>query len=366
MATSSVLWSGKPCQGKTTVIFIIILLVVSMLLSPLGSMAVVLIAIWIMIAMAGFATYYPYKSSYTYYITDRGVVIRRSWLRQRYLIEIPFSNIRYINVAQGPFAKLFGCGSVEFEVQQAGVGLFLPSLRYRLWDVKRPNEVFNLIASRLTALGAYQQVQQPQPQTPPPVVTTPTPQQPPIQQAVNAPSQPVEAKAQPSGVEVLSKGVQGAGAGRWRAIAISFIVLFIIALLAAIILEVNYSSLQSQYYSLESQYSSLEPQITWSSNTLMSSYTITQTAGECTPFTLTATNGGYLEISWTSSTTNTYVYVWSSQYGWSWRSSKSSQATVYVPVPPGNVNYEICNSNVITGATETLTVVYNYPTAILS
>jgi membrane protein YdbS with pleckstrin-like domain len=147
MAASSVLWSGKPCQGKTTVTFIIILLVISMLLGLLlGSMAIVFIAIWIMIAMAGFATYYSYKDSYTYYITDRGVVIMRSWLRQRHLIEIPFNNIRYINIAQGPFAKLFECGSVEFE---ASVGLFIPSLRYRLWDVKRPNEVFNLIVSRL-------------------------------------------------------------------------------------------------------------------------------------------------------------------------------------------------------------------------
>jgi membrane protein YdbS with pleckstrin-like domain len=148
MAASSVLWSGKPCQEKTAAIFTIMLVVVPVLLGPLlGPMyAAGPAIIWVMIDVASFAIYYPYKSSYTYYITDRGVVIMRSWLRQRHLIEIPFSNIRYINIVQGPFAKLFGCGSVELE---ASVSLFIPSSRYRLWDVKHPNEVFNLIVSRL-------------------------------------------------------------------------------------------------------------------------------------------------------------------------------------------------------------------------
>jgi len=139
-------------------------------------------------------------------------------------------------------------------------------------------------------------------------------------------------------------------------------------------LQSKYSSLQSQYSSLQSnssflnsQYSSLQSIVSLSqTETKVNSQTISQPAGYYTYYTFNNINyAGYITVDVSSSTTsNTWVeIVGTSSNGISYNSGQlpvGSSGTVSYPVLPGTVQVEIGNSNLFSGATETVTITYTY------
>jgi len=146
-------------------------------------------------------------------------------------------------------------------------------------------------------------------------------------------------------------------------------------------LQSQYSSLQSKYSSLQSQYSSLQSNSSFlnsqyssllsiaslsQTETLENSQTISQPAGYYTYYTFNNINyAGYITVDVSSSTTsNTWVeIVGYSSNGISYNSGQLTvgySGTVSYPVLPGTVQVEIGNSNLFSGATETVTITYTY------
>jgi len=103
---------------------------------------------------------------------------------------------------------------------------------------------------------------------------------------------------------------------------------------------------------------------------LVSNQTVSEPAGSAYDFNFDIQYAGYIEVIVSSSTTsNTYVEI-SGTYsllwpapneGWTYSSGKISVGTggtVFFPVVPGTVTVAIGNTNALSGATETVTIVY--------
>jgi len=99
------------------------------------------------------------------------------------------------------------------------------------------------------------------------------------------------------------------------------------------------------------------------STVLVNNQTISQPAYSYTYFTFSVSYPGYISVEiLTSTTSNTYVRaIWSS-YGVNYDQSITvgTSGTAVFPVLPSNVEIRIGNSNLLSGATETVTITYYY------
>lgn len=131
-------------------------------------------------------------------------------------------------------------------------------------------------------------------------------------------------------------------------------------------------SLNTQIGSLNTQIANLTNQVNYLNGITslsidtyeLSDYTVSQAAGYYTYWTLSLNYAGYIEIIVQSSTsTNTYAIVKWSGYGISYDKSITTgqSGTAYFPVlPSSSVVVGVGNSDLINGATETITVIYYY------
>jgi len=138
-------------------------------------------------------------------------------------------------------------------------------------------------------------------------------------------------------------------------------------------------SLNSEISSLNNQITNLKAQLNTSNGTIanlqeilslsgttveINSQTISQPAGYYTYWTLSIPYAGYIVVEVLSSTsTNTYAIVSWSSYGVNYSDSVTvgSSGTVNFPVlPSSNVVVGVGNSDLIIGATETVTILYYY------
>jgi len=136
--------------------------------------------------------------------------------------------------------------------------------------------------------------------------------------------------------------------------------------------NLEYNLLQSQIVSLQNQITSLQSQVNNLNNIVnlagstiwVNSQTISQPASSYTYWTASASYAGYISVYVQSSTTtNTYVEVVWSAYGVSYDNTITigvSGTAVFPVLPASNIQIRVGNTNLINGATETVTVTYHY------
>jgi hypothetical protein len=122
-------------------------------------------------------------------------------------------------------------------------------------------------------------------------------------------------------------------------------------------LQAQLSQKNSDINDLNSIVNLLKPEI-W-----VDEKTVSQGSGAYTYWSPTASYAGYIYV-WVESSTssNTYVeVVWSSHgIDYSNKITIGTSGTAYFPVLPSNVEVRVGNTNLINGATETVTVTYYY------
>jgi hypothetical protein len=140
-----------------------------------------------------------------------------------------------------------------------------------------------------------------------------------------------------------------------------------------------YSSLQGQITNLQNQITLLNAQTTLlnaqisnltnivnlaKSTVWVNNQTITQPSYHYTSWTKSASYAGYVSVNVQSSTTsNTYVEVIWSAYsgGYDNRTTVGASGTAVFPVlPSSTIEIRVGNTNLLNGATETVTVTYYY------
>ena len=132
------------------------------------------------------------------------------------------------------------------------------------------------------------------------------------------------------------------------------------------------SSLNSQISSKDSQISSLQSQVNdltditnlAKSTVWINDQTVSQPAGSYTYWTVSASYAGYVSV-WvqTSTTDNTYVRVIWSSHGVNYDHSITvgvSGTAVFPILPTSSIGIRVGNSNLFSGATETVTITYHY------
>ena len=90
---------------------------------------------------------------------------------------------------------------------------------------------------------------------------------------------------------------------------------------------------------------------------------INQPAGSCTVWMISLPNPGYLEVIVHSSTsTNTYAKVKYTAYGVNFDQEIKigSSGTASFPILPTKARIYVCNSNLISGASHTVSIKYHY------
>jgi len=128
----------------------------------------------------------------------------------------------------------------------------------------------------------------------------------------------------------------------------------------------SYASLQSQYSSLQSSYNSLQSIANLQqATTVVDAQTVSQGAGGYYSWSFSTSYAGYVTVTVSSSTTsNTWIEITgTSSNGITYDSGQISVGygeTVYYPVLPGTVQVYVGNSNLVNGATETVTITYTY------
>jgi len=132
------------------------------------------------------------------------------------------------------------------------------------------------------------------------------------------------------------------------------------------------SSLNSQIDSLKSQVTSLQTQVANYKNivqlgvskTYIDHETISQPAYWYTYWTFNDVQyAGYFQVTiHTSTTTTTYIQVVYTYGGvtWAFEYDPGVQGSVIFPVLPGSVEVRVGNRNLISGATETVSIIYVY------
>jgi cell division protein FtsL len=127
------------------------------------------------------------------------------------------------------------------------------------------------------------------------------------------------------------------------------------------------SSLNSQGSSLQSQVDNLNGIVNLAKSTVWKNgETISQPASSYTHWTpaFSASYAGYVSV-WvqTSTTTNTYVRVIYTAYGVNYDQQinvGTSGTAVFPLLPCSNIDIRVGNSNLMNGATETVTITYHY------
>ena len=124
------------------------------------------------------------------------------------------------------------------------------------------------------------------------------------------------------------------------------------------------NNLNSQVSNLQSDVTSLNQIIDLQKSTVwISDETISNTPNSYTYWTPTASYSGYVVVNVQSSTTsNTYVQVLYNSHGVSYdqRISVGSGGSAVFPILPASIEIRVGNTNLLNGATETVTVTYYY------
>jgi len=137
---------------------------------------------WIIFAFLFFIIYYFNKRAFTFYITNKSVLVEKSWVFGSYNREMTFDQIKDIHVMQGILARLFKCGSLAFTTTTglevgyvgggAGVGggvvigggRVAPTLvRGRgnsFWDILEPQKIREMLTNKLSEWREVVQQQQ--------------------------------------------------------------------------------------------------------------------------------------------------------------------------------------------------------------
>jgi hypothetical protein len=159
-------------------------------------------------------------------------------------------------------------------------------------------------------------------------------------------------------------------ASTWKWIAIAFIALFAFMTLLAWIYYYDYNATMSSLNACElgaassaTASSATSSVSTPSEQFLVNDQTVNEPAGSAYDFNFNIQYPGFIVVMVLSSTTsNTYVEIsGTSINGWTYDSGQISVGTggnVYFPVVPGQVTVAIGNTNMLNGATETVTIIY--------
>ena len=95
----------------------------------------------------------------------------------------------------------------------------------------------------------------------------------------------------------------------------------------------------------------------------VNSQTISQPANSYTYWNISASYAGYVSVNVQSSTTtNTYVEVVYSSHGVNYDNKivVGTSGTAVFPILPASIEVRVGNTNLINGATETVTITYYY------
>jgi hypothetical protein len=129
-------------------------------------------------------------------------------------------------------------------------------------------------------------------------------------------------------------------------------------------LERDKANLQSQLNQKNSEIDNLNKIINLQQSTVwVNDETVSNPAGASTYWTRTANYAGYVVMNVeTSTTTNTYVQVTYSSHGVSYdeKITVGASGTAVFPVLPATITVRVGNTNLLNGATETVTVTYYY------
>ncbi|MEM3743852.1 MAG: hypothetical protein QXW43_04920 [Candidatus Methanomethyliaceae archaeon] len=125
------------------------------------------------------------------------------------------------------------------------------------------------------------------------------------------------------------------------------------------------ASLNSQITNLKNQVNDLNSIINLEKSTVwVSDQTVSQPAGSYTQWKVSASYAGYVSVRVQTSTTDkTYVRVIWSSYGVHYDQSITvgvSGTAVFPILPASNIEIRVGNSNLFSGATETVTITYHY------
>ena len=126
----------------------------------------------------------------------------------------------------------------------------------------------------------------------------------------------------------------------------------------------EYNSLKDSYTALQNQYNELKQIVDMEkSEVLVSSDVVNQPRDSYTYWTFNIDHPGYIEVNVKSSTTSkTYVMCWYNSYGVNYKQSidVGDSGVAYFPVLPGTVYVAVGNYNILSGATETVSITYYY------
>jgi len=138
-------------------------------------------------------------------------------------------------------------------------------------------------------------------------------------------------------------------------------------------LQSSYARLQSQYQALNASYNSLQSSYNFlqsvanlqQTTTWVNAQTVSEGPSSDYPWSFSIYYAGYVTVTVSSSTTsNTWVEIYGiSSNGITYTSNQVSvgyRGTVSYPVLPGTVDVYVGNSNLVNGATETVTITYTY------
>ena len=158
-------------------IYFLIALLLTLLLSPIPNVLATLLLIYTLIAWVFIAFYLYWKWAHTYYVKENSALITRSWVFGTYQREITFDKVQDVHVKQGIIARAFKCGSVVFvttaglEVGYVGVGagrqgvgvggarpMLITGAHNSFLDVRFPENVREVVVNKLIAWReAFQQ-----------------------------------------------------------------------------------------------------------------------------------------------------------------------------------------------------------------
>jgi hypothetical protein len=130
-------------------------------------------------------------------------------------------------------------------------------------------------------------------------------------------------------------------------------------------LNATYQDYMTSHHHTDAEYNNLSDIVNLAKSTVwVDDQTISQPAHSYTPWTVSASYAGYVSV-WvqTSTTTNTYVRVIWSAYGINYdqQITVGTGGTAVFPILPcSNIEIRVGNVNLLTGATETVTITYHY------
>lgn len=168
------------------------------------------------------------------------------------------------------------------------------------------------------------------------------------------------------------------GARRIVVFALGIIcIILVVGLLISIADYTTINSLNRQISSLNSQITNLQNIITSLNETLtnlndtvnlaktkilVSTTIVSQPANHYYYWNITAKYAGYISVNVQSSTNNTYVEAVYSAYGVDYDNLKfvGTSGTMVFPILPANFQVRVGNTNLASGANETVAIVYHY------